>query len=659
MALRGHTPLNLIRILLVAICVHQSTSSVAWQSSEEMPEHWREIGTVQEWMDLDAVFYRSPERRTWRTENKDIPDQPGLYRQTFRYRVALPGIDLTAWLELSGEDQERRIELAAQELKIVTRFLNRMRGWSRDFQSMSSSSWGRDNSVDVLPQCMQSLNTAVQLDPSNPVTWHLLGYFSTCAGDLKRARGAFAGAENALGRLPDEALGEVRRRLALDQAWLNRNLGTFDRARTYLEAAETIGKKDLESTLLKGLIAAQTGDEVTARQIAGELRSVKIPRHNSYSTRNPDHWNKGASDFAKSWIMALVWIRVGDLEMAQLSFKQFSFHDRYPFAHHFWNDAGGIYMRTGRADAAPGAWYLAHQWTPYQPFFLHRRYGWENRALTGIDGVTLDFAGFNQFYLAGDRLSFACRYATAMETSADDENRMLLGIKAIEQLEICRRTGFLPGHALLVEALVYYFLGDLDTALLTLDEGKKWLRERGYNLPSATSNTEVQVIRSTVHEPGAFRDPEFSVSRARLGLEDLEQAWRTAPTAENRRALGIYLIRNGDPERGRGLILDGKDGDPETILSGKITNEDLCLILEAERTMGDLGTTRFYIEGLNNGNEQLPGDTQVWALVGFISIDHGDLVAGRLALEKAAEMDQDNYALKQQLERLKHKEGMK
>jgi tetratricopeptide (TPR) repeat protein len=651
--------LYLFRILLVAFCVHLSTSAQALQSSEEMPEHWREVGTVQEWMDLDAVFYRSPERRAWRTENKEIRDQPARYRETFRYGAALPGIDLAAWLELSAEDQARRIKLAAEELKIVTRFLNRMRSWARDFQASSRSSWGQDNSVDVLPQCMERLNTAVQLDPSNPLTWHLLGYFSTCTGDVKRARGAFAGAGNALARLPEESLFDVRRRLALDQAWLNRNLGTFDLALSYLEVAEAHGKKDLESTLLKGLIAAQTGDEVQARQIAADLRSVKIPRHNSYSSRNPEHWNKGASDFAKSWIMALVWIRVGDLEMAQLSFKQFSFHDRYPFAHHFWNDAGGIFMRTGRADAAPSAWYLAHQWTPFQPFFLHRRYGWENRALTGIDGVTLDFAGFNQFYLAGDRLSYACRYATAMENATNDENRMLLGVKAIEQLEICRRTGFLPGHALLVEALVYYFLGDLDTALPTLDEGKKWLRERGYNLPSATSNTEVQVIRSTVYEPGAFRDPAISKSRVLFGLEDLEQAWRTAPTAENRRALGIYLIRNGDPERGRGLILDGKEGGQEVILSGKITNEDLCLVLEAERVLGDLGTAKFYIGELNKGNDHLPGDTQVWALVGFISIDHGNLAAGRLALEKAAELDPDNYALKQQLERLKHKEGTK
>jgi hypothetical protein len=629
------------------------------QSPEELPEHWFEIGTVQDWMDLDAVFYRSPERRAWRTENKDIPNQPALYRQTFRYGAALPAIDLASWLEFSPQDQAHRIELAAAELKIVTRFLNRMRGWARDFQSSSISGWGRENSVDVLPQCMESLNTAVQLDPSNPLTWHLLGYFSSCVGDVKRARGAFAGAENALAQLPDETLGEVRRRLALDQAWLNRDQGAFDRARIHLEAAEALGKKDLETTLLRGLIAAQDGQEAEARQLARELRSVRIRRHNSYSSLNPERWNKGASDFAKSWIMALVWIGVGDLEMAQLSFKQFSFHDRYPFAYHFWNDAGGIYMRTGRADAAPSAWYLAHQWIPYQPFFVHRRYGWENRALTGIDGVTLDFAGFNQFYLAGDRLSFASRYATAMETTVDDDNRMLLGVNAIEQLEVCRRTGFLPGHALLVEALVHYFMGDLDTALPALEEGKKWLRERGYNLPSATSNTEVQVIRRSVHEPGAFRGPEFSRSRAMLSQEDLEQAWSTAPTDANRRALGIFLIRNGNPERGRGLILNGAASGSDAAVSGQITNEDLCLVLEADRTLGDLGTAKFFIGELNRGNEKLPGDTQVWALVGFISVDHGDLLGGRLALEKAAALDPNNYALQQQLKRLKHKEGMK
>ncbi len=628
------------------------------QSPEQLPEHWLEVGTVREWMELDAVFYRSPERRSWNTEGKVIADQQSLYRRTFRYSAALPAVDIASWLELSPEDQARRIDLAADKLKIVIRFLSRMRGWARDFQSSGISGWGRKNSVDVLPQCMESLNTAVQLDPSNPFTWHLLGYFSTCVGDVKRARGAFGGAEEALAVLPNDALPEVRRRLALDQAWLNRDRGVFDLARAHLRAAEDLGGKDLESTLLKGLIAAQGGSEVEARRLAGELRTVRIPRHNSYSRRNPEHWTKKASDFAKSWIMGLVWIEVGNLEMGQLSFKQFSFHDRYPFAHRFWNDAGGIYMRTGRQNTAPAAWYLAHQWVPYQPFFVHRRYGWENRALTGIDGVTLDYAGFNQFYLVGDRLSFACRYTTAMETTGNDEERMLLGITAVEQLEICRRTGFLPGHALLAEALVHYFLGDLDTARPTLEEGKKWLRERGYKLPSATSNTEVVVIRSTVMAPGAFRDPKSGRPGVILGREDLESAWRKAPTDENRRALGVFLIRNGDPERGRGLILNGDASTSEAAAAGRITNEDLCLVLEADRALGDLGTAQSYIRELTRGNDQLPGDTQVWALVAFISIDHGDLAGGRLALEKASALDPDNYGLKQQLARLRHNEGM-
>ncbi len=646
------------RILLVVLCAHLGTSALARQSPAQGPAHWLEVGTVQEWMDLDAVFYRSPEQRSWDGEHKVVADQRSLYRRTFRYDAALPAVDLASWLELSTADQARRIDLATDKLKIVIRFLNRMRGWTRDIRSSGISRWGRENSVDVLPQCMESLNTAVQLDPANPLTWHLLGYFSTCVGDVKRAQGAFAGAEEALALRPDDTLPEVRRRLALDRAWLHRDLGAFDRARNHLRTAEEIGRKDLESTLLWGLIAAQAGDEAEARRLAGELRSVRIPKPNSYSTNNPEHWQKGASDFAKSWIMALVWIDVGNLEMAQLSFKQFSFHDIYPFAHRFWNDAGGIYMRTGRQEAAPTAWYLAHRWIPYQPFFVHRRYGWENRALTGIDGVTLDYAGFNQFYLVGDRLSFACRYATAMETTGSGEDRMLLGVTAIRQLEICRRTGFLPGHALLTEALVHYFLGDLDTSRPMLVEGKKWLRERGYRLPSATSNTEVQVIRSTVMDAGAFRDPNSGHTMAMLGQEDLETAWLQDPTEDNRRALGIFLIRNGDPERGRGLILNGAVNAPEAAFQGKITNEDLCLCLEADRALGDLGTSQYYIGELARGNVNLPGDTQVWALVGFISIDHGDLAGGRLALEKASELDPDNYGLKQQLARLENKEGM-
>jgi hypothetical protein len=157
-----------------------------------------------------------------------------------------------------------------------------------------------------------------------------------------------------------------------------------------------------------------------------------------------------------------------------------------------------------------------------------------------------------------------------------------------------------------------------------------------------------------VMEPGAFRGP----ARVMQGQGDLESAWLKDPSDNNRRALGIFLIRNGDPERGRGLILKGEADAPEAAAAGVITNEDLCLVLEADRVLGDLGTAQFYIGELSKGNGNLPGDTQVWALVGFISIDHGDLAGGRLALEKASELDPDNYALKQQLARLEHKEGM-
>ncbi len=106
------------------------------------------------------------------------------------------------------------------------------------------------------------------------------------------------------------------------------------------------------------------------------------------------------------------------------------------------------------------------------------------------------------------------------------------------------------------------------------------------------------------------------------------------------------------------MILNGNADAPKAAAAGMITNEDLCLVLEADRALGDLATAQYYIGELSRGNGDLPTDTQVWALVGFISIDHGDLAGGRLALEKASELDPENYALRQQLARLEHKEGM-
>ena len=261
-----------VRLLLIVVCAHLSTSALALQSSER----WLEIGTVQEWMDLDAAFYRSPEKRAWGSEQKIIADQPVIYRGTFRYSAPLPAIVLTAWLDLDPEDQQRRSAQAADELKIVVRFLNRMRGWTRDFQATGSSGWGRQNSVDILPDCLESLTNAVQLEPANPLAWHLLGYFSTCVGDVKRARGAFAGAEDALALLPAEALPEVRRRLALEA---ERALGDLGTAQYYL--IELTGGNDeipgdTQVWALVGFICLDQGDLVGGR-LALEKASALDP----------------------------------------------------------------------------------------------------------------------------------------------------------------------------------------------------------------------------------------------------------------------------------------------------------------------------------------------------------------------------------------------
>ena len=68
---------------------------------------------------------------------------------------------------------------------------------------------------------------------------------------------------------------------------------------------EELGLPQKEAEAFSKVMARIHRDEAEARRLAGELRTVRIPRHNSYSSLNPEHWNKGASDFAKSPVIRL------------------------------------------------------------------------------------------------------------------------------------------------------------------------------------------------------------------------------------------------------------------------------------------------------------------------------------------------------------------
>jgi tetratricopeptide (TPR) repeat protein len=590
-----------------------------------VPSQWAQLGSVEDWRDVDHRKGHWSLGRQWEINIIHDGDQQAIYRRTYEVETRWPRIAPADWDALTPEEQQGRRVEANHLLGYVGAFHTRMQS--------KGTRWGAGKSTDitVVGECLGRLHAAVGVDPTNGYAWNLLGYLAAAVGDTRRAAAAYAETERAFDRLGEGALVADRRRLALERAWLWRDLGDFGRAAHQVDLAEQNGGEDEETLVLRGLIAAQTGREREALQLADRVGHIDVDRRHAYGQRD------APSDFARAWISALLWLQLGDPDTARGAFREYDFQDRYPaYAHRFWNDAAGIYRRTGREDLARGAWRVANFWIPYRPYFVDRRYGWDDSELTGLRGGSQEYCAYDQFYIAGDRLAFASRYATVMGEVNGSGLKMDLAAIAIEHLEICKRTGYLPGHARLVEALVYRELGDMESARHELRAGKKWLRERGVVLPAQSAGTEVVVIRNTADRYDD--DPERT-------LEILTDDWNTTHSAESRKALGLFLVRHGNPRQGKELLRRGEeDVDPLTLPA-----EDLCQLLEADRALGDQRLAGALVAALGDGRTDLPDDTQVWALAAFCFIDQGDRETGRLALARALELDPDNGGLRMQM----------
>ena len=588
-----------------------------------VPPQWQRLGTVDDWADVDHERGHWILGQSWEIYVVFDGDQQEIYRKTYERETHWSRITLAQWAHLSLGEQNARHAEADNLLGYLIAFRERLQH--------KTTYWGRRQDIVVVGECLGRLHAAVGVDPTNAYAWNLLGYLSACVGDTRRAAAAYAETERALDMLGEGSLVGVRRRLALERAWLRRNLGDFGRATYQLELAEELGGEDEETNILRGLIAAQTGDEGEALARAQKLGHITVGRRHAYGLRD------APSDFVKAWITALLWLQLGDSDTARGAFRKYGLNDRYPpYAHHFWNDAAGIYRRTGREDYAKGAWRVANFWIPYRPFFVDTRYGWDDSKLTGLKGGSLEYCSYDQFYLVGDRLAFASRYATVMHDVSDPGVKMDLATVALEHLEICKRTGYLPGYAQVVGSLVYHELQDMDSARHELRGAKKWLRERGEAMPEIIAGTEVVVIRS-----GAGRyddDPDRT-------LEILTADWNETHSDESRQALGLFLVRHGNPRQGRELLTRGQEGvDPLTLPA-----EEICQLLEADRALQDQRLAGRLVAELEAGTEGLPDDSQVWALAAFCFIDQGDRHTGQVALQRAVELDPDNPGLRMQL----------
>ncbi|HPF69209.1 MAG TPA: hypothetical protein PLQ13_00945 [Candidatus Krumholzibacteria bacterium] len=636
------------------LCVLFAMPAVAWDE----PAHWNTVGEVSWWAATDALFYRLRDADVSLDRSQERVDQAAAYARTLAYTGRVDGLELDAWLTLPADERARREKMAARELEFVARFRNRIADQAQRTRENLPSGWGLGVSdVTVVGDCLQKLRTAVGLDPANPYAWHLYAWFAQAVGDLDRAGRGLAGAERALAQVPADKLIALRQGVALDAAWLARERGDGAAASEALALARARGAAGFEATLLEGLLAADRGDQATAFRAADALRETRIRKYpldyrisgSAPETVNVAVWKEAPSDFAERWIKALAWLRAGEPDMALKAFGGYRTADAYPFAARFWNDAGLIYELTGRVALAGIAWDQARICRPYAPYFPSRTITCNLGRLTGRSGRIPVTRAFGTFPTAGSRLAQGALLADAVgDTLLDDAGRGQAAADALDALAICEARGWYPAEAALLRGAVYERVGDRRSAVLEVETALTALRARGGTVDQALLDRLAQAAADRTGDGVLTFYGQSGAAQARWAAPvdpvaesaALREAYAAEPSDANRRALARSLVRGGDPAAGRLLVADRNDP------------QDLVLALEADRALGDPTLAVALAERLQAGDDPW-SDAGLWTLAGFLCLDAERTDLGRLALERASELDPGNQGLRTQLKLMK------
>lgn len=643
------------RFVLSAVLLTLASTALAW----EEPSHWAAVGTVEGWLAQDGQMYRYSGDMPFLDNSQQNVDQRRAYAETKFYEGHVDAIGLEAFLALPADEQESRIKAAGKHRDHVERFRMRMATYVQQAKSNGLRGWGLEISdVKTVGDCLRNLRTAAGLDPANPYVWHLYSFFSYTVGDLDRAALALGGAEDALAAVPEGELVELRASVALDRAWLHRERGNFAAATTALDAAVALGAGGFDAALLRGLIAAQTGDEALAVQQAGLLGSVEIRKYpgiydsTSFSPEisNMGAWRNPPSGFARAWIMALLWLREGETDMARGAFGDYRVEDAFPQSWRFWQDAGRIYELTGRPAQAGKAWNGARMWRPYSPYFPVVTGSASLGVLTGRGAAQPVFMGFGSFLVAGNPLALGFYLTNEVGKTPDDMEAQAAAARALDVLDLCVATGVYPAQAHVLKGAVFNRMGDLQSAVYEVEQCLDILESHGDeqgtkavmaalgNIRNDRSPTEIQAFFG---QSGTQESRWASPADPAATEKDLRGAYAADGNDANRQDLARHLIRFGKVDEGRDLVADKVHQNPE----------DLKLALEADRALGDAELALEMVGALDRGQESA-ADAGAWTLAGFVCIDAGHMAEGRLALERALAMDPGNHALKIQLELL-------
>ncbi len=632
------------------------TPAAAWVE----PAHWARIGTVQQWMDMDARFFRRLDDSRFVDRSQFRLDQMVHYEKTRLYGGDLAAVSVEEFYALDSDQQTQRAQMAQGKLVYVERYLQRVQTQIQRLRENLSSGWGDGVSdVTVLADCMARLGDAVGLDPSNPYSWHLQAYFTMCAGDETRSRQYLDGAEVALARVPADQLTEIRGRVALDQAWLSRTRGDFEEALAQLDRAESHLGRHIETHLLRGLIYAQTGRPVEAGEIASRLRKVEVRRFPTSQRssdfgpelEDPASWSTKPSDYMAAWITALSLLHEGDREHATSTFGTYNLNDLYRQGWRFWNEAGLIYEMTGRPQNALEAWNTARMSRPWLRNMIYKPYDLALGVLTDHQSRVPYMLGYDRHFLSGSRLAFGASLVGRAGSAATPEEKQEWASRALDELAICRRTGIYPGQASVLRGHVYYLLGDIPSSISELETAVLLLEKQGDDqiqlavmkdlaalLHNSQNGKQPDLLKQSGNSRGRW-EPDAEPDRRR---QQLASQLANHPDEDSLiLEMARFDIRHGRPQEGRRLL------QQHHRLAN--TNEAVSLKLEADRMLGRTELALNLLDRLDAGSADHWNQAGVWSLVGSICLEQGFPVEARRALTHALELDPENQGLRMQL----------
>jgi tetratricopeptide (TPR) repeat protein len=633
------------------------TTAEATEESFSPPDAWQDVGPVEKWREMDSHFLRiegvegSPEPSSFNFEQKSI------YKATSRHRSELPLIDLATFKTLDPEKQAARQQRSRRELKYVKDYRLRVAGLVMNIKSQSHVGWG-DSKADhrSIGDILGRLHTAVGLDPSNVYAWHLLAYLSANCGDGLRALNALDGCDEALDMHPVPVLTDVRRQVALDRAWILRDMGYFSQAAMVLDELVVDNTHEREAYLLRGLIAAQTGDMKRAIEIANDFQGTRVHAFPldwevkgglRAAIYDPQTWSTRPSDHLKCWILALAWLREGNTEHTYKAFPEFNLDRHYDIGHRFLNEAAQIYEITGRNELATRFWTMAHNYVPFLPSMVYKTYGANLRPITYRSGAVPFILAFDSHLITGSRLGYGMALVNQALHEEDRDEQVDLANRAVFELEICLRSGMDTGAAALALGYAHAILGNSFEIVRAADTAQAAIERPGQDQARLAAVQRLRTIAEQApdqHGTAPYSDlyglPGETTEETKSRLR---AAYETADDKDSaRRDLARFMIRFEDPEAAAALVeIPFADG-------GAPTAEDWILILELDRVRKDTTRIVHLLDALKSGQAGRWPEARLWLTVGVTCQEFG-IQGGRLALEHALELDPDNTALQNQL----------